>query len=181
MGVLKQWDVSTWRHIRDLDAKILHKYDTTFRAHCGGIRGMDYSADGQYLLVSGIGEVTNAFAGVGTPTAITFDSWSGKKLQVHKPKEKARGTMWAVHMHPSGKFIIGAGGGGGSGRIWFWKPGEEKPFFQFRVPGVCYDVAFHPDGLRLAVALYDKTVRIYDLVPRAEVAKADKSDAKADK
>jgi WD40 repeat protein len=169
MGVLKVWETDTGEHVRDLDAGPLTGYDKTFRADCGGIRGIDFSPDGTQLVVCGIGEVTNAFAGVGTPTALLFDWESGERLQTMKPQDNFRGTCWSVRFHPSGEFIVGSGGSN-AGSLWFWKPGEEKAFFAFKLPQVGYDLAFHPDGLRLAVALYNQTVCLYDLGPKIEVA-----------
>ena len=167
MGVLKQWEVGTWKHVRDFDCSVLTKYDKTFKADCGGIRGLDFSPGGESLVVSGISGVTNAFAGVGIPTAVLFDWKTGKRLNVFKPAKNFRGACWGVRFHPSGDFIIGAGGGSG-GAMWFWKPGQDKSFFDFKLPNVAYDVALHPDGLRVAAAFYDKTVRIYNLGPKTE-------------
>ena len=161
MGVLKQWQVGTWRHVRDLDAGVLVGWDKKFQADCGGIRGMDFSPGGKSLAVAGISEVTNAFAGVGTPTVVVFDWETGQRLHVLTPKTKSNGPCWGMRWHRSGEFVVGAGGGS----LWFWKPNEEKSFFDFKTPSVGFDVAFHPDGLRMAVALYDQTVRIYDLGP----------------
>src|SRR5690606_4326410 len=87
MAVLKHWDVATGNLVREFDAKALHKYDTTFRADCGGIRGIDFSPDGKYLAVGGIGELTNAFAGIGKPTVLLFDWESGKQIHVMTTKE----------------------------------------------------------------------------------------------
>ncbi len=171
VGVVKTWEVGTWKPVRDLDASPLHVYDKTFRAHCGGIRGIDFSPDGKLVAVCGIGEVTNAFAGVGKPTACVFDVESGERLAVLKPAANFQGACWSIRFHPSGEWLVGAGGGG-SGSLWFWKPTEEKSFHAVKTPHVAYDVDFHPDGLRLAVALYDKTVRLYDLLPATKPAPA---------
>ncbi len=165
MGVLKQWQVGTWSHVRDLDAGVLVGWDKKFQADCGGIRGMDFSPDGKSLAVAGISEVTNAFAGTGKPTVVVFDWETGQRLHVLTPKTNSSGACWGMRWHRSGEFIVGAGGGS-TGSLWFWKPNEENSFFDFKTPSVPFDVAFHPDGLRLAVALYDQTVRIYDLAPK---------------
>jgi hypothetical protein len=165
MGVVKQWEVGTWAHVRDLDAKPLHKYDETFKADCGGIRGMDFSPDGRWLACAGIGEVTNAFAGIGVPTVLIFDCETGAMAKLQKPAANFSGTCWAVKFHPSGEFLV-ACGGGGSGGTWFWKPTEEKSFHFLALPSVGYDLCLHPDGLRLAVALYDNSVRLYDMGPK---------------
>ncbi len=169
LGLLKQWEVGSWNLTRELDAKVLSKYDPTFKADVGGIRGIDFSPDGKSLAVAGITEVSNAFAGIGEPAVVLFDWESGKQLKLLKPKEKFQGSVSGVRFHPSGEFLIGAGGGG-AGAMWFWKPDDEKSFHAIGLASNAYDLALHPDGLRLAVPLFDKTIRIYDLAPKLDVA-----------
>jgi len=169
MGVIKQWEVGSWTMTREFDAKVLSKYDPTFKADVGGIRSLDFSPDRKTLAVAGITDVSNAFAGIGVPAVVLFDWESGKQTKLLKPKENFQGSVWGVRYHPSGEFLIGAGGGG-AGALWFWKPDDEKSFHQAPLPAVAYDLALHPDGLRLAVPLYDKTIRIYDLAPKFDVA-----------
>ncbi len=176
-GILKQWEVGTWRHVRDIDAKVLCKYDKTFRADCGGIRGIDFNHDGTQLVVCGVTDVTNAFAGIGTPAAVLFDWESGEQLKLMKSEKAGIGACWSVRFHPSGEYVVGTGGRT-AGKLWFWKLDEEQPFLEFALPNVGYDIAMHPDTYRLAVAVYDKTVRIYDLRP--EVKSKDEAEKKDD-
>jgi hypothetical protein len=170
LGILKQWEVESWQHVRDFDAKALHKYDEGFRADCGGIRGMDFSPNGRYLAVGGIGEVTNAFAGVGKPTVLIFDWLTGQRIHLLNPKGGFQGSVWSLKFHPNGEFLIGAGGGG-SGGMWFWNVETGTAIFDFALPSTAYDLSLHPDGLRLALACYDKTIKIYDLGPKPPAAK----------
>lgn len=165
LGVIKQWEVETWQHVRDLDAKPLHKYDEGFRADCGGIRTLAFSADGRYMAAGGIGEVTNAFAGIGKPTVLVYDWITGQRIHLLNPKGAFQGSVWALEFHPSGEFLIGAGGGGGGG-MWFWNFEAGTALLDFPLPSPAYDMSFHPDGLRLALACYDSTVKIYDLGPK---------------
>ena len=164
-GNVKQWDVETGKLVRDFDGSAIYKYDKTFHGHIGGVRGMDISHDGKYFAISGIGEVSNAFAGIGVPTVILFDWETGKRLAVMTPSDNFKGTCWGVRFHPENDFIA-AVGGNSSGMIWFWKLGEEKPFVSQKVKSVPYDLDFHPDGLRMCVACYDKTARLYNLGPK---------------
>ena len=192
MGLIKQWELSpaqsqtagapagddagsvptstatgveTWRHVRDFDGAHLHGFDTTFVAHCGGIRGIDFSPDGRYLAVGGIAEVTNAFAGIGKPTALLFDWTDGKRLHVMQPAGAFTGAVWGLQFDPTGEFLVGAGGGG-SGALWIWKLDQPKAVLDFKLPQTARGVCFHPDGLRIAVPLFDGSVRIYDLGPQ---------------
>jgi WD40 repeat protein len=169
MGVIKQWEVGSWTTTRELDAKVLSKFDNGFKADVGGIRSIDFSPDGKLLAVGGITDVSNAFAGIGVPAVVLIEWESGKQQKVLKPKDNFQGSIWGVRFHPSGEFLIGAGGGGAGG-MWFWKTDDEKSFHFTALPAVAYDLTLHPDGLRLAVPLFDKTIRIYDLAPKFDVA-----------
>ncbi|MSR56190.1 MAG: hypothetical protein EXS05_00715 [Planctomycetaceae bacterium] len=167
LGVIKQWAVGPWTETRELDGKVLWKYDTGFKADVGGVRSFAFSADGTHLAAAGITDVSNAFAGIGTPCVVLFDWESGKQLKVMKPKDAFQGSIYGVRFSPAGDFLVGAGGGGAGG-MWFWKLDDEKSFQAIGLPSVAYDLDLHPDGLRLAVALFDKTLRIYDLSPKFE-------------
>jgi WD40 repeat protein len=165
MGVVKQWDVAKGAAVRDLDGGVLHKYDPVFCADHGGVRSMAFSADGGLLACAGITDVSNAFAGVGKPVVVLFDTNSGKHVRLLRPKAEFQGTCWGVVFHPDG-FVAGAGGGNG-GVLWFWKPGEAQAFHTLALPNNARDLDLHPDGTRLAVPFFDGAVRVYDLTPKA--------------
>jgi WD40 repeat protein len=162
-GVLKQWRVGTWEFVRDLNADVVYKYDDGFQADVGGVRGICFSPDGSRLAVGGMGNVSNAFAGVGNPMGAVFNFETGERLQVLSTANNFEGAIWGMEFDPHGRYIV-AVGGGNSGALWFWRVGEEQSFHQFDLPGIAYDVAVHPDGLKIAVALYDNTVRVYELL-----------------
>jgi WD40 repeat protein len=161
-GVVKEWDVATGKHVRDLDAKILHKYDSGFAADIGGARGMTVSADGSTLACVGITNVSNAFAGVGNPLVVLFDLKDGKARQL-KPKDAFQGTGWGVGFLSTGWVI--AAGGGGQGRVWFWKPNEVTDSHVVTVPANARDLALHPDGTAFAVAGANGTAYVYTMTP----------------
>jgi WD40 repeat protein len=157
-GVVKDWDIKTGASSRDLDVKVLHKYDPTFMADHGGARSMLFNPDGTQLAVAGISNVSNAFAGVGNPLVVLFDWKTGTSKQL-KPKEAFQGTMWGVAFHPSGTVI--AAGGGNGGKIWFWKPGETTASHSVNLPASGRDLAMQPGGQRVAVALATGAVQVY--------------------
>ncbi len=165
-GVVKVWDVAASRERerpeeRELDAKILYKYDPSFLADIGGVRSMVCSSDGTLLACAGITNVSNAFAGVGNPLIVLFDYESGKQKQQLRPKTPFQGTAWGVVIHSAG-FIAGVGGGNG-GMLWFWKPDNAQDFFNVKLPNNARDLDLHPDGRSLAVAFFDGAVRTYSL------------------
>jgi WD40 repeat protein len=159
-GIVKDWDLSTGKVVRELDAKVLHKYDTGFRADIGGARGMSFSADGATLALTGITNVSNAFAGVGNPLVVLFDWKDGKPKQL-KPKDAYQGTGWGVAIHPAGYTI--AAGGAANGRIWFWK-GDDN-IHKVDVPVSARDMTVHPDGTALAIAGHAGNALVYTLLP----------------
>jgi WD40 repeat protein len=164
-GVVKVWDVTASREgrqpERELDAKILYKYDPSFHADIGGVRSMAFSPDGSLLSCAGITDVSNAFAGVGNPLVVLFDYKSGKPKQLLRPKTPFQGTAWGAIVHTAG-FIAGVGGGNG-GMLWFWKADNAQDFFSVKLPNNARDLALHPDGRRLAIAFFDGAVRTYSL------------------
>lgn len=159
-GCVKEWDAETGQHIRDLDAKPLHKYDTGFMADIGGIRGMSFDTAGTILACAGITNVSNAFAGVGNPLVVLFN-WIDGKTRQFTPKDAFQGTGWGVHIHPAG-FVLAAGGGG-NGRIWFWKLEDGVNVHSLNVPTNVRDLTVHPDGTAFAVATFSGTAVVYTM------------------
>ena len=166
-GVVKIWSCADWQPQRELDAKLLYKQ--AGNGIIGGVQSMQFSpaADSKLLAVCGITKVRDALNGVGTPTVMLFNHETGKLEKTCEAK--GPGMAWSVRFHPTGQFLV-ATGGRTTGELWFFKPTEDKPSFSFTLPAIGYGVDFHPDGLRLAVALTDQTTRLYDLCPRPAAA-----------
>jgi WD40 repeat protein len=163
-GVVKVWDHARGTSEREMDASVLHKYDTTFLADHGGIRGMAFNRDGSLLACAGISNVSNAFAGVGNPLVMLFDWPTGKQKQLLKPKEAFQGTAWGVVCHETG-FLASVGGGNG-GMLWFWKPEQPQETFALKLPMNARDMDLHPNGRLLALAFADGSMRIYEMAPK---------------
>lgn len=161
-GIVKVWNASNAKCERELDGKTLHKFDAGFAADIGGVRGMAFSADGALLACAGITEVTNAFAGVGQPLVVVFDFANGKPKHLLRCDKSFQGVCWGVVFHPTG-YVIGAGGGGSGGAIWFWKLADGKLAHSISSPSPARDIDLHPDGKRLVTAHYDSSLRVHEL------------------
>ncbi|MCI0638320.1 MAG: WD40 repeat domain-containing protein [Gemmataceae bacterium] len=162
-GGLRQWNVAQGTQTRTMDCSVLFRYDGTFRADHGGIRGMCFSRDGALLACTGITNVTNAFAGVGNPAVVLFDWKTGMRTRVLRPQANFQGTGWGVVFHPSG-FVAAAGGGQG-GALWFWQTNQDNSFHTVTLPTNARDLDLHKDGNLLAIPFFDGAVRIYDIAP----------------
>ncbi|MBS0210099.1 MAG: WD40 repeat domain-containing protein [Planctomycetes bacterium] len=160
----KHWELATGKVLRDFKADALYKYDTKFRADIGGARSLAFSLDGKLLAAGGITNVTNAFAGIGSPAVADIDWESGKLKLLHTSKEAGNGVIWGVAPHIDGYWIGVSGSRSTSGGLFFWKPDAANEFFKFKLAsGVGRDLALHPDGLRVAVACADGYMRVYKM------------------
>lgn len=173
-GKVIDWDWQQGKAVRELDATILHKYDSGFRADIGGIRSIAFHPSGTLLACGGITNVSNAFAGVGNPQVVLFNWATGKAQQQLKPAAAFQGTAWGVAFHPEG-FIVGAGGGNG-GQIWFWKPDQPASFHTVGHGVSIRDMTLHSHGQQLAVASADGTLRTFSLL--ALVSKSKPAETK---
>ena len=62
--------------------------------------------------------------------------------------------------------LLGVSGGGSGGRLLFWKTDAEKDFHRFALPNIARDMDLHTDGIQVATAHHDRTVRITKLTAK---------------
>ena len=163
MGNLKEWDIASGKELRSFEAKFMWGFDQKFRADMGGARDMIVSDDGKTLIVAGLTNVTNAFAGVHNPMILVFD-WEKFEPRHKLTASSYKGMSWGVRTHPDGFLAaVGAPQGGNKGAIWFWKPAEEKPFHTVTLSHSGRGLDMTADGRRVAVAQFDGQLKIYQL------------------
>jgi WD40 repeat protein len=161
VGVTKQWSLDSGAVVRSMDCSILFRYDPTFRAGHGGVRGMAFNRQGSLLACCGITNVSNAFAGIGNPAVVLFDWRLGARAEVLRPQAAFQGTAWGVTFLPNGHVAAAAGGSGGA--LFFWAQDQSASYHTLALPNNARDLHLHPDGRRLAIPFFDGAVRIYDM------------------
>lgn len=166
-GIVREWDLASGEELRQLDASTLWKYDAGFGADIGGARSIAFGGDGKHLACGGITEVSNAFAGIGTPLVVVFDFEKGEKVQSLVTTKKFRGTATGLFFHPEG-FVIGSTSGHDGGHLLFWKLDAPGEFFDLKLPDLARDLDLHRDLARLATAEPDGHVRVWQMTAKAQ-------------
>ncbi len=165
-GVIRAWDIATGEELRQFDAAALWKYDEGFGADIGGVRSMAFSGDGRHLACGGITEVSNAFAGIGTPLVVVFDFESGQKVQSLATTKKFRGLASDVFFHATG-FVAGSTTGHDGGHLLFWKLDKPEEFFALKLPDSARAMHLHPDNARVGTAEQNGNVRVWQMTAKA--------------
>jgi len=164
-GKVKQWEVATGKLVREFDAKTLHTYNGGQAVDYGGVRSMSFNPDATLLACGGLHKAPNPLGAVNEPLAEEFE-WESQKKKVSHVTNGHKGVVWRLIYHPDGFLIAGMGGSGG-GLLAFWKPGEEKPFQETKLPNTARDMDLSPDGQKIATAHHDKQIRVSVMGPKA--------------
>lgn len=159
LGSVRQWDLETGRELGSFEAKPLHHRDKSQLVDYGGVRGLCVSADGATVAAGGLHKATNPLGAVNEPLVLIFDARTRKATRTLTAEAIAGGVIWGLRYLADGS-LAGASGGTSGGSVLFWKPGADKSHHRLKLPNSARDLDIHPDGLRLATAHHDGTVRI---------------------
>lgn len=146
-GVIKQWDVTAKKHVRDLDAKLLYLENRL--QEIGGVRSMVFDKEGKTLLVGGT-KPKNGGNVQGVPTLLAFNWADGKKTSETTFGADGDVYVYELQYDPRGYVIVGISGNPGVGKFCFWQIGDKEPFFT-QAMGNCHAVSIHPSGKKLAM------------------------------
>ncbi len=163
IGVVKVWETSSWKVVRGFDAHVMFASNKSNRGTCGGLRSLAFSANGQILVGSGVVGGGDPLGQAVNPGAITFDWQSGQQIAVLRSRGGELGVCWGVQCHPDTGFVTAVSGGMSAKQLYFWNPRDEQPFHTVDLPSAARDAVLHPDGLHLAIALYDGRIQLYAL------------------
>jgi WD40 repeat protein len=162
VGVVKQWNVATGELVRTFDAKPLHTYEGGQQVDFGGVRALAISPDRKYLAAGGLHKATNPLGAVHEPLQLLWEWESQALVRSHIAEGITGGVIWRS-VFLSDQTLMGACGGSTGGFLLFWKADNEKEFHRFQLPSLARDMDLHPDGLRVATAHHDRSVRIVSL------------------
>jgi WD40 repeat protein len=159
VGSIRQWDLATGKSLGDYEAKPLHHFDNSQRVDYGGVRGLAVSPDGAFVAGGGLHKASNPLGAVNEPLVLVFDAKSRKLARTLTADSITGGVIWGLRSLADGS-LVGACGGQSGGFLLFWKAGADKDYHRLKLPGTARHLDVHPDGLRLATAHHDGTVRI---------------------
>ena len=149
-GVIRDFETATGKQKREFEATGF--YQLNHMQDCGGVRQLAFSPDGSQLIAGGMKEPSGGFA-KGSPVLQLFNWASGKQLHELVPGDSQDGFIYDAWFHPDG-FIVGVSSAfPGKGKLVFWQPGDETPFFIGTKLTNGRSVALHPDGRRLAFTM----------------------------
>jgi WD40 repeat protein len=164
-GQVHQWEVASGKKVRSFDGTALNTYNGGQQVDFGGVRGIDLSPDGKHLAFAGLHKATNPLGAVSQPLFLRFD-WESQTLLRSHISEGVEGIGWRPIFHSDG-FLIGCNGGKSGGQLLFWNADNDATFHKFKVPDTARDFDLHQDGIQVATAHYDRTVRISKMAAKA--------------
>ncbi|MEX0726351.1 MAG: hypothetical protein WD065_08785 [Planctomycetaceae bacterium] len=147
-GIIRDWDIAAGTVKRELDARVLYQFDRI--QECGGVRQLAFGAAGKQLVCAGQKTPGGGFS-TGFPCALLYDWEAGQLLQEMQVGANDDGIAYDALIHPAGFVMATSCAFPGKGHVWFWKPGEEKPFYQSNAIPNGRSLSLHPDGRRLAL------------------------------
>lgn len=149
---LREWSLETGKQVREIEVADLYQHHRI--QHCGGARQLAFNADGTQLVVGGQKTPGGGFA-TGSPTVAIFDWASGEPVHELVAGDTQEGFIYDAWFHPEG-FVAGmASAFPGKGKLFFWRPGDDKPFYLGKKQTNGRSLSLHPDGRRLAFTVAD--------------------------
>jgi WD40 repeat protein len=139
VGHIVVWEVASGKQVTSMEAPGLYTWDAQHRIHSiGGIRGLAFSPDSQFLAAGGIDKIGNVDHLEGKARIDIFD-WQ-KQTQTHQfSSDKFKGLIEKLVFHPQGDWLLAAGGAG-DGFFIFYDLKTKKAVQQHKMPMHVHDV-----------------------------------------
>lgn len=110
VGHIVVWNVASGQSVATMEAPELYTWDGRQRIRSiGGVRSLAFSPDGTLLAAGGVGQIQNV-DGLGGKARVEVFDWQKRERVVEFAAEKVKGLIEHLEFHPSGEWLLGAGG-----------------------------------------------------------------------
>ena len=151
VGHIVVWDVATGKEVKTLESPGMYTWDGTARNHSiGGIRSLAFSPDGKQLAVGGIGKIGNVDH-LDAAARVEVFEWQTDKKSLLFDKSKHKGLVERLAFHPSGDWLLAAGGAN-DGFLMFLDVKKSKVLKEQGVKFHVHGVALDEKGTTLTIA-----------------------------
>jgi hypothetical protein len=147
-GIVRQWDVESGQCARQLDASILYQLHRI--QQCGGARHLAFNPAGDLLACAGQKTPSGGFA-TGFPCVLVFDWKTGEVVREMQVGGDQDGFAYDAQFHPAGFVMAVSCAFPGKGHLWFWRPEDDKPFYESNSIPNGRSLSLHADGRRVAM------------------------------
>ena len=145
-AVVRSWNIETGAVTREVTIPDFYKLN--HQQECGGARRLCFDASGKRLAVGGQKAPDGGFA-KGTPAVAVIDWESGKVTHQVLAGGDQDGFIYDLTFHPDGFLMGTASAFPGQGKLFFWKPEDEKPFYMAPKHTNGRSISLHSDKRRL--------------------------------
>lgn len=157
VGHVVVWEVSSGAKLASVETPLMYTWDPKQRRHSiGGVRSLAFSPDGKLLAVGGTGQIGNIDHLEALARIEIFD-WQENKRTLEDPGDKFKGLVECMQFHPSGAWLIAAGGDH-EGFIKFIDMSTNKVLHQDKMPMHVHGFVLNETGDGLFASGHGKLV-----------------------
>lgn len=161
VGHVVVWECDSGRPAGTLETPVMYTWDPVQRRHSiGGIRSVAFTPDGSLLAVGGIGKISNIDHLDGKARVEVFDWRKGERTNEF-PGEKINGIVEHLEFHPSGDWLLAAGGAN-DGFLMAFDLKAKSVLLQEKAPMHTHDFVFNEAGDGFVAAGHQK-IAVYEV------------------